>query len=68
MSELDLQSLVNQINGCTENEKRIILSQLAKNDIYLLIESFYSSNIVLENAITNEWEHQLWVLTHYNFY
>ena len=43
MSELDLESLVNQINGCGENEKRIILSQLAKNEIYLLIE-----------AITNE--------------
>ena len=39
MSELDFQSLVNQINGCTENEKRIILSQLAKNDVYLLIEA-----------------------------
>ena len=39
MSELDFQSLVNQINGCTENEKRIILSELAKNDIYLLIEA-----------------------------
>lgn len=39
MSELDLQSLVNQINGCTENEKRTILSELAKNDIYLLIEA-----------------------------
>ena len=39
MSELDFQSLVNQINGCTENEKRTILSELAKNDIYLLIEA-----------------------------
>ena len=39
MSELDFESLVNQVNGCTENEKRTILSQLAKNDIYLLIEA-----------------------------
>ena len=39
MSELDFQSLVNQINGCTENEKRIILSELAKNEFYLLIEA-----------------------------
>ena len=39
MSEFDFQSLVNQINGCTENEKRIILSELAKNDIYLLLEA-----------------------------
>ena len=49
MSELDFQSLVNQINGCTENEKRIILSQLAKNDVYLLIEAISMEIETLKN-------------------
>lgn len=39
MSELDIQSIVNQINGCTEDEKRVILSQIAENDICLLVEA-----------------------------
>ena len=39
MSELDIQSIVNQINGCTEDEKRLILSQIAENDICLLVEA-----------------------------
>ena len=49
MSEFDFQSLVNQINGCTENEKRIILSELAKNDIYLLLEAISIEIETLKN-------------------
>ena len=39
MSEFDIQSLVNQINGCTDDEKRVILTQIAVKDIALLIEA-----------------------------
>lgn len=39
MSEFDIQSLVNQINGCTDDEKRVILTQIAEKDISLLIEA-----------------------------
>lgn len=39
MSELEVQSLVREISGCNESEKKLILSYLAKNDIHLLIEA-----------------------------
>lgn len=39
MSEFDIQSIVEQINGCTEDEKRVILSQIAEKDICLLMEA-----------------------------
>lgn len=39
MSEFEIQSIVNQINGCTDDEKRVILTQIAVKDIALLIEA-----------------------------
>ena len=39
MSEFDIQSIVNQINGCTDDEKRLILSQIVQHDIDLLMEA-----------------------------
>ena len=39
MSDLDIQSIVNQIAGCTDDEKRLILSQVAQNNIDMLLEA-----------------------------
>ena len=39
MSELDVQTIVNKINGCSADEKRLILTQIAQNDICLLHEA-----------------------------
>ena len=39
MSELDIQTIVNQINGCSADEKRLVLSQIAEKNIDLLMEA-----------------------------
>lgn len=39
MCELEMEDLVNKINACTEDEKRVILSQIAGKNITLFIEA-----------------------------
>lgn len=39
MCELEMEDLINKINACTEDEKRVILSQIAEKDIVLFMEA-----------------------------
>ena len=53
MSELDIQSILNQINRCTEEEKKIILSQIAEKDINLLMEAVFFETLRLKQVEEN---------------
>ena len=39
MCDLEMEDLINKINACTEDEKRVILSQIAGKNIALFIEA-----------------------------
>lgn len=53
MCDLEMEDLINKINACTEDEKKVILSQIAEKDINLLMEAVFFETLRLKQVEEN---------------